>query len=78
MLSLTVEEFPWKTQSISLVEGVDRDFFDQPMSQQNSVPGPFQNLHEGENDLLLLSGAFAERERVTRPERKLDDLMESR
>ena len=64
MLSLTVEDFPWKMQNIPSVDEVARDFFDQPLSQQNPVPGPFQNLHQGENDLLLLSGAFAGKKSV--------------
>jgi hypothetical protein len=70
MLSLTVEGFPWKMQNIPSVDEVARDFFDQPLSQQNPVPGPFQNLSQGENDLLLLSGAFAGKEgmKATREE----------
>ena len=35
------------------VEGVDRDFFGRPMPDDDRLPGPFQNLKRGKNQLLL-------------------------
>jgi hypothetical protein len=35
------------------IGGVDKDFLGQPMPPQNPLPGPFQRLDVGENDILL-------------------------
>jgi parallel beta-helix repeat protein len=63
LLTLTAEQFPWKMQHIPAVKGVDRDYFRQPMPQEDSLPGPFQNLHQGENDLMLVQDAVFADER---------------
>jgi hypothetical protein len=59
LFSFRVKQFPWQMQNVPSVEGVDRDFFGQPLPQQNALPGPFQSFHQGDNDLLLVPDSFA-------------------
>jgi hypothetical protein len=35
------------------IAGVDKDFFGNPMPQENPLPGPFQNLREGMNHFVI-------------------------
>ena len=50
-VSLKVDESPWKL-GCKPIRGVDKDFFGNPMPG-NPLPGPFQNLKEGDNRLII-------------------------
>jgi len=54
MLSLTELELSVPGGDAPAVAGVDRDFLGHELPEKNPLPGPFQNLHPGENDLLLM------------------------
>ncbi|MGH9343958.1 MAG: right-handed parallel beta-helix repeat-containing protein [Terriglobia bacterium] len=54
MLSLKVQEFPWKMRNVPAVAGVSRDYFGRPLPLENPLAGPFQSLHPSVNDILLV------------------------
>ena len=50
-VSLKVDKSPWKL-GCKPIRGVHKDFFGNPMPK-NPLPGPFQNLKEGDNRLII-------------------------
>ena len=50
-VSLKVDESPWKL-GCKPIKGVDRDFFGNAMPE-TPLPGPFQNLKEGDNRFII-------------------------
>ena len=51
VVKLVMDKSAWEL-GCKPIKGVDKDFFGNPMPK-NPVPGPFQNLNEGENRFII-------------------------